>query len=51
MFVHIFEGLDKRFAKELKIVSDQYPFEPFLCKNVRLSFKEGVKLLADNGYT
>lgn len=22
MFVHIFEGLDKRFAKELKIVND-----------------------------
>ena len=50
MFVHIFEGLDKRFAKELKIVNDQYPFEPFLCKNVRLNFKEGVKLLAENGY-
>ena len=50
MFMHIFEGLDKSYSKELKIVSEQYSFEPFKCKNVRLNFKEGVKLLAEHGY-
>ena len=49
MFVAIFSGLETKYAKELAIVSEQYPFEPFLCKNVRLSFKEGVKLLAEAG--
>lgn len=27
MFVHIFNGLESRYGKELKVVSDQYPFE------------------------
>lgn len=51
MFVAIFNGLEERYQKELKVVNDQYPCEPFKCKNVRLNFKEGVKLLADNGFT
>jgi aspartyl-tRNA synthetase len=29
LFIFIFKGLDTRFAKELKAVGDQYPFEPF----------------------
>lgn len=51
LFVYIFQGLEERFAKELASVSAQYPFEPFKCKTpvVRLDFKEGVKLLAENG--
>lgn len=51
LFVHIFQGLEQRFAKELGAVGAQYPFEPFKCKTpvVRLDFKEGVKLLAENG--
>lgn len=49
MFVHIFNGLEAKYAKELAIVNDQYPFEQFKCKNVRLNFKEGVKLLAEAG--
>ena len=51
MFVSIFNGLEARFAKELKVVGEQYPFAPFKCKNVRLSFKEGVQLLAEHGFT
>mmetsp|Transcript_23318 Transcript_23318/g.17748 ORF Transcript_23318/g.17748 Transcript_23318/m.17748 type:complete len:107 (+) Transcript_23318:201-521(+) len=53
MFVHIFKGLATRYAKELSIVNDQYPFEPFLCPEpvVRLDFREGVKLLAEAGLT
>ena len=50
MFVHIFNGLESRYAKELSIVNEQYPFEPFKCKNVRLNFKEGVRLLEEAGY-
>lgn len=49
MFVSIFNGLEERYAKELKVVNEQYPYEPFQCKNVRLSFKEGVALLAEHG--
>ena len=49
MFVHIFNGLEAKYAKELGIVNEQYPFEQFKCKNVRLNFKEGVKLLAEAG--
>lgn len=52
LFVYIFEGLEKRFGKELAAVCDQYPFEPFKCKTpaLRLNFKEGVKLLDEHGY-
>jgi aspartyl-tRNA synthetase len=52
MLVYIFENLEKRFAKELKVVGDQYPFEPFVCKNpvVRISFKDGVKMLLEAKY-
>ena len=52
MFVYIFEGLATRFDKELKIINDQYPFEPFKCKLpvVRLDFKEAIKILKDKGY-
>lgn len=52
LFVHIFQGLENKFHKELAIVSDQYPFEPFKCKTpvVRLNFKEGVALLAEHGF-
>lgn len=52
MFVHIFKGLETRFAKELAVVSEQYPFEPFKCVEpvLRLNFKEGVQLLAEKGF-
>ena len=50
MFVFIFNGLEARYKKELSVVNDQYPYEDFKCKNVRLSFKEGVQLLAEHGF-
>jgi aspartyl-tRNA synthetase len=51
MFCYIFEGLEKRYAKELAAINDQYPFEKFLCPRpaVRLTFEEGVKLLHEAG--
>ena len=53
MFVYIFNGLKTRYSKELNTIKEQYPFEDFVCAEpvVRLDFKEGVKLLAENGYT
>eukprot|EP00347_Sterkiella_histriomuscorum_P010186 403377277 len=53
LFVHIFQGLEERFGKELQSVKDQYHFEPFKCKLpvVRLNFKEAVKMLDAAGYT
>eukprot|EP01017_Pseudomicrothorax_dubius_P039689 TRINITY_DN6117_c0_g1_i2.p1 TRINITY_DN6117_c0_g1~~TRINITY_DN6117_c0_g1_i2.p1 ORF type:complete len:586 (-),score=242.56 TRINITY_DN6117_c0_g1_i2:368-2125(-) len=51
LFAYIFEGLETRYAAELKAISAQYPFEPFKCKRpvVKLTFEEGVKLLQEAG--
>jgi len=51
LFVFIFEGLQKRFSRELTAVNQQYPFEPLkFCKpSLRLPFSEGVKMLHDAG--
>lgn len=44
LFVHIFNGLEQRFSRELETVREQYHFEPFKCKTpvVRLNFKDAV---------
>ena len=49
LFYHIFQGIHTRFANELNIIANQYPFEPLkFSKNiVKLDFKEGVKMLED----
>ena len=51
LMVFMFEGLKTRFARELKVINDQYPFEEFKCANpvVKINFKEGVKLLQEAG--
>lgn len=52
MFPYIFRELEKRFKTELEIVSQQYPFTPFLMNEgeaVRISFQEGVELLKEAG--
>eukprot|EP01022_Parablepharisma_sp_SALTPOND_P015667 TRINITY_DN2242_c0_g1_i1.p1 TRINITY_DN2242_c0_g1~~TRINITY_DN2242_c0_g1_i1.p1 ORF type:complete len:654 (+),score=86.90 TRINITY_DN2242_c0_g1_i1:102-2063(+) len=51
MFNYIFENLTKHFQKELGVVNDQYPFEPFKWKSpvVKLNFKDGVKMLQEAG--
>ncbi|XRB18159.1 aspartate--tRNA ligase [Pseudoscourfieldia marina] len=53
MFNYIFEGLNKRFKKELDAVREQYPFEDieFLPKALKLTFAEGIKMLHEAGYT
>jgi len=51
LFAHIFEGLEKRFAKELETINHQFPFDPFKFKRpvVKLTFQEGIDLLKENG--
>ncbi|KAI8064579.1 hypothetical protein BC940DRAFT_259724 [Gongronella butleri] len=51
LLTYIFANLKKRYAKEIEAVQRQYPssnFE-FLDKTLRLSYKEGVKMLHDAG--
>ena len=49
LFINIFEGLNERYAKEIKLVSELFPVEPFkFCKpTLRITYAEGCKLLAD----
>ena len=52
LFYHIFNGLNKKYAKEIEIVNNQYPFEPLVLtpEVLKLSWKEGVQLLSENGF-
>jgi len=48
IFINIFEGLNKKYKKELEIISNQYPFKPLRYskeKNLRLEFKDAIELL------
>ncbi|ODV94718.1 hypothetical protein PACTADRAFT_85938 [Pachysolen tannophilus NRRL Y-2460] len=53
LFVFIFTELKKRYAKEIALVRKQFPVEEFKIpengKMVRIPFKEGIKLLRENG--
>lgn len=53
VLLHIFRGLEKRCAEEIKLVRSVYPSEEFLLpepgKEVRLTFAEGQKLLREEG--
>jgi len=51
MFIYIFSNLEKRFAKELSIINEQFPFEPFryVFPVPRLTFEEGCQLLKSIG--
>ena len=47
LFLHIFDGITDRFAHELQLISQQYPFEPIqtLRPTLRLTFQEGITML------
>jgi aspartyl-tRNA synthetase len=51
LFPYLFDNLEKRYAKELKAVNEQFEFAPFKCKTpvVKLTFEEGIQLLKENG--
>jgi len=53
MFLHIFDGIQQRFAKELDIINIQYPFTPIKYNRptLRLKFSEGVQMLQAAGST
>jgi aspartyl-tRNA synthetase len=53
LFVGIFDGLTNRFAKELKAVAQQFPFEPlkYHKPTLRLNYVEGLQLLRGAGHT
>ena len=52
LFTYIFKGLNERFKPELDAINNQYPFEPleFLDETLKIDFKEGCKLLEENGF-
>ena len=52
LFYFIFNGLNQRYAKELEIVNNQYPFEPLILtpEVLKLPWTEGIKLLTENGF-
>ncbi|GBF98768.1 hypothetical protein Rsub_11174 [Raphidocelis subcapitata] len=50
LFLHIFNGLTTRCARDLAFIAAQYPFEPIVAKPTRITFAEGIKLLQENGY-
>lgn len=52
LFVSIFEGLTTRCTRELATIAAQYPATPlrWLPKAPRLTFAEGVQMLADAGH-
>jgi aspartyl-tRNA synthetase len=51
MFCYIFDGLNQRFNHELKVISQQYPFEPlrYSRPTLRITFEEGRTLLREAG--
>ena len=51
LFVGLFKGLQKEYAKEIEVVNRQYPAEAFkfLEPSLRIEFCEAVKLLRENG--
>ena len=47
LFYHIFNNLQSRFGELLKVINEQYPFEPFLLSEevTIVTYEEGVKWL------
>lgn len=50
LFEHIFSGLATRFAGELAVIRQQFPFELPVFKPLRLTFPEGIQMLQESGY-
>ena len=51
LMVFMFTTMKTRYARELSVINDQYPFEEFKCADpvVKISFRKGVKLLTKAG--
>lgn len=53
LFLNIFKGLKSKFAREIDVISKQFPCEEFLFldETLRLPFTEGTKMLQEAGAT
>lgn len=51
LFIHIFDGLNKRCKRELEAVREQHPFEDlkYCSPTLKLTYAEGCALLRENG--
>ena len=51
LFLHMFDGLNERFAHELSVVNQQHPYQPlkYLRPTLRLEFPEGIRMLQEAG--
>ncbi|KAF9513661.1 hypothetical protein BS47DRAFT_1372465 [Hydnum rufescens UP504] len=51
LFLHIFSGLNEKFAKEIAVIGKQFPAEPFLWleKTLRLKWGDAIALLRESG--
>jgi aspartyl-tRNA synthetase len=51
MFRHIFDGLEKRYARELEVIRQQYPSEPvkFTEEPLIIHWHEGMQMLREAG--
>lgn len=51
MMVYLTKNLKKRYAKELAVINEQYPFEEFKVAEpiVKIDFQDGVKMLREAG--
>jgi aspartyl-tRNA synthetase len=49
LFLHIFKGLQTKFAKQLEVINKQFPAEPFLFleKTLRLQWGDAIALLRE----
>merc|ERR1719446_676202 len=52
MLTYLFKGLKERYAKELSVINQQYPFEEFKIAEpvVKLEFRQAVKEFNESGY-
>ena len=52
LMVFMFKNMKTRYARELAVINDQYPFEEFKCCDpvLKLNFREGCKLLKEAGF-
>jgi aspartyl/asparaginyl-tRNA synthetase len=44
MFTDIFAGIEKDRSKELQIIGQQFPYEPFVMKPMRFTFAAAVQV-------
>jgi aspartyl/asparaginyl-tRNA synthetase len=51
LMVFMFNGMKTKYARELAVINEQYPFEEFKCAEpiVKIDFKQGIKLLHEAG--